>query len=135
MKQLLKRTKLKLLKDKYSIVGIPIKQFNKLDFKKFQKKFFSVVYGDKEITLIINEKNWNSIKNNFKRYKVEKNYRILTLDVNLSLDVVGYLAVISTILASNKISIGVISSYSKDHLLIKNKDVKKALKVLKEIKK
>jgi len=130
IKQLLRKTKLKLSKEKYSIVSIPLKQFNRLDLKKFQKKLFSLIYEKDEITLIINQDNWKSIKNNFKNYKLEKNYRILTLDVNLNWNVVGYLAAVSKALADNKISIGVISTYLKDHLLIKDKDVKRAVNVL-----
>ena len=135
IKQLLKKTKLKLLSDKYIFISIPLNQFNRLDLKQFQKKFFSITYEKDGITLTINEKNWNKIKVNFKKCKVGKNYRIITLDIKLNPNVVGYLAAISKILADNNISIIAISTYQKDHLMIKNKDTKKALKVLKKLKK
>ena len=133
-KQLLKKTRLKVLPDTYAIVRLPLNQFSKLDLRRFQKNFFSIIYEKKEITLILDQKNWNMIKKDFTNYKIQRNYRILTLDVNLEWDVVGYLASVSKALADKNIPLGVLSGYSTDHLSIRNKDVKNALNALRTLK-
>jgi len=52
------------------------------------------------------------------------------LDVVLPWNVVGYLARVTEILAAANISVGALSSFSRDHLLIKQADLGNALKVL-----
>ncbi|MFH1641620.1 MAG: ACT domain-containing protein [Nanoarchaeota archaeon] len=122
---------MKISKEKYCIVSIPSKQIERFDLVNLSKNFYSFIYDTNNITLIINQKNWKEIEKNFALYKIEKSFRILTPDAELSWDVVGFIANLTKILAENKISVGVISSFSKDHLLIRNKDVRKARKVLK----
>jgi len=46
---------------------------------------------------------------------------------------VGFLAKISKILADENISIFVISAYSTDHILVKDKDINKVIKKLESI--
>jgi hypothetical protein len=61
----------------------------------------------------------------------EKNWKILTLDVVFPLDTVGILAKISGILAERGISVLTISAYSRDHFLIREKDMEDATEALK----
>jgi hypothetical protein len=53
----------------------------------------------------------------------------MTLPFNL----VGFLAEISKALADENISVFVISAYSTDHILVKKRDLVKAIKKLKEL--
>ncbi len=62
--------------------------------------------------------------------KTEGAFRMLTFNIELNWDVVGYFALISKILAEAEIPIAAVSAFSKDHLLIKQQDLPKALKVL-----
>jgi hypothetical protein len=55
--------------------------------------------------------------------EAEKNWKILTLDVVFPLDTVGILAKISGVLFEHGISIMAISAYSRDHFLIREKDM------------
>ena len=50
----------------------------------------------------------------------------------MDFNVVGFLAEVSRILAESNISIYAVSAFSRDHLLIKQDDLAKALKVLGE---
>jgi hypothetical protein len=127
--------KWKLLRDKYVIVSIPTKESKNLQIEKFQKEFLSIIYEKDEITLIIKGKNYDKIKKSFKKAEVERNFRIITYDEILDWNITGFISKIAEVLAKNKIVMGVISAYSKDHFLIKDKDIKKALKILKELKK
>jgi hypothetical protein len=54
----------------------------------------------------------------------------LTFDIELDLNVVGFFAEISRILAEDDVPIMALSAFSRDHLLIKQNDLAKALKAL-----
>jgi hypothetical protein len=62
--------------------------------------------------------------------RVEPGFRLVTLDVELQWDVVGYLARVTEILAAEGISVGALSAFSRDHLLIKQADLGRALRAL-----
>ncbi|MCK4310334.1 MAG: ACT domain-containing protein, partial [Methanomicrobia archaeon] len=51
----------------------------------------------------------------------------------LPFELVGFLAKISKVLADEKISIFAISAYSTDHILVKEKDLAKAIKKLENL--
>ena len=65
--------------------------------------------------------------------EAEKDWKILTLDVVFPPDTVGILARISGTLAERGISIMAISAWSRDHFLVKQKDIKKATEALNSI--
>jgi hypothetical protein len=114
---------------------------------------FANITDKDEITVIIDQnklklhsqsttENQNSFKSNIKNYsdsdkqnltEIEKDWKILTLDVVFSLDTVGILAKISGVLAERGISIMTISAYSRDHFLIREKDMDGATAALKSL--
>ena len=63
----------------------------------------------------------------------EKDWKILTLDVVFAMNTVGILARISGVLAKRGISIMTISAYSRDHFLIREKDMPVAIGALQSI--
>lgn len=58
--------------------------------------------------------------------------RMITLTVHSSLDAVGFLAAITTKLASSGISVNPVSAYYHDHLFVASKDAGNTLKLLLE---
>ena len=68
----------------------------------------------------------------FQDAKVERNFRLLSFDIELDFNVFGFLAEISRILAEAEIPIVALSAFSRDHILIKQENLAKALKVLGE---
>lgn len=62
--------------------------------------------------------------------RCENDWRAFKFEAVLDFNLVGILAKISTILAENKISIFVLSTYNTDYILIKNKDVVLAKQLL-----
>jgi hypothetical protein len=62
--------------------------------------------------------------------RVEAGFRLVTLDVELPWNVVGFLAHVTQILAGEGIAVGALSAFTRDHLLIKQDDLGKALRVL-----
>lgn len=97
--------------------------------KKTNMQAFANIVDKNEITCIVQEKYCN------KEYMIaiEPGWKIVTFDMALPFGLVGFLAKISSALAKEKISIFVISSFSTDHILIKQDKLKKALLVLKEL--
>ena len=100
--------------------------FAVLKSKKAYPEAFANIIDKNEITVIIDQ-------SKFKEedvIEVEKDWKILTFDMVLPFGLVGFLAKISQVLADEKISIFVISAYSTDHILVKKRDLTKAVKKL-----
>lgn len=66
--------------------------------------------------------------------KTQRGYKIFTFDMKLPFRLVGFLAKISKALTDKKISIFAISAYSTDHILIRKRDLRKAIDVLKNLR-
>lgn len=97
--------------------------------KRTSPDAFANIIDKNDITLVIDQQkvSENEVIN------IDKGWKILTFDMVLPFDLVGFLATISKALADERISIYVISAYSTDHILIKEKDIEKAQEVLKKL--
>lgn len=100
--------------------------------KKVLPNSFAVIKDKNEITCVISQ---SKIKDNKNIIKVDKDWKILTFDMVLPFGLVGFLAKISKTLADAKVNVFVISAYSTDHILVKERDLEKALKHLELIEK
>jgi len=90
-----------------------------------------MIFRDKwEVTLLLDEVDFKTIRYAIREAKTRGNFRLLSFDIELDFDTVGFLAQVSKILAEANISIVALSAFSRDHLLIKQEDLPKALKVL-----
>lgn len=87
---------------------------------------FATIIDRKEITLVKDQKELNE-KNII---AIEKEWKLLTFDMVLAFEVVGFLAAIAQELAKVGVSIFVISSYSTDHLFVKEKDLGETIETL-----
>ena len=91
------------------------------------------IFKDKwEVTLLLDETDFETMRTGLREAKIERGFRLLSFDVELDFTVVGFLAFISQKLAENAIPIVALSAFSRDHLLIKQEHLPKALKVLGE---
>lgn len=62
----------------------------------------------------------------------EKDWKVLKIEGPLDFSLVGILASISTVLAQNEVSIFAISTYDTDYMLVRDKDLQKAVEALEE---
>jgi hypothetical protein len=93
-----------------------------------------MILSDKyEVTLMLDEIDYRTCRHAIREAKIEGGFRLLTFEVVLDFNVVGFLAEVSRILAEAGISIIALSAFSRDHLLIKQDDLARALKVLGEV--
>lgn len=90
---------------------------------------FATIIDKNEITLVIEQGKVNERE----VIDIEKDWKILTFDMVLPFGLVGFLATVSKALADEGISIYVISAYSTDHILIKEKDIVRAEKKLRKL--
>jgi hypothetical protein len=129
------KTRINVQSGEYLIIKLPLKYGAMLrDLTKFVKEpFFNYTVEPAEITLVVHEKDWQNIGRDFVETKIEHGYNVITLEVTLDWDVVGYLAVVSRVLADVGVPIGVISSHRTDHLLIKKYDLQKTIFVLQDL--
>ncbi len=88
---------------------------------------FAVIRDKSEITVIIEESRYRMED----VLKVEPGWKIITFDMVLPFGLIGFMARISGELADAGISLFAVSAYSTDHVLVKKKDLPKAISRLK----
>jgi len=91
--------------------------------------FFAAVRDFEEITLILKESELEKIN----PLKAEKGFRLITFEKVMSFDTVGFIAKVSSALAENGIPVLVLSSYSTDHILVRESDLERAVEVMKKV--
>ena len=97
--------------------------------KKPYLKAFANIIDKNETTVIIEQSKYDKES----VIDIEKDWKILTFDMVLPFEVVGFLAKVSKVLADEKIPIFAISAYSTDHILVKEKDLIRAKEKLKDL--
>jgi hypothetical protein len=90
---------------------------------------FAVITDKDEITIIIDQKKLQDIIPN----EYEKNWKILTLDIIFPMNTIGILSKISGCFAEKGIPVMTVSAYSRDHFLVREKDMDDAVTALKSI--
>lgn len=95
---------------------------------------FAVIHDRKEtneITAVIDQTKLEAHKEDIIEFDAD--WKIITFDMILPLDMVGWLAEVTDEFAEEGISILVLSSYSTDHVLVQSYDLEKAVKKLKSL--
>jgi hypothetical protein len=93
---------------------------------------FMLLRDEHEVTLLLDETDWRTMRHAARDARVEGDFRLLTFNIELDWKTVGFLARVTEILAGAGISCGALSAFSRDHLLIKQDDLAQALRVLGE---
>ena len=134
--ELLRRTRVEVLPATYFMVGLRHEDWQRVleqpELSPRGDAPYMLLRDAMEVTLLLDETDWQTMRHAARDARVEGGFRLLTLDVELGWEVVGYLARITTILAEAGISVGALSAFSRDHLLIKQDDLGRALRVLGE---
>lgn len=132
--ELLSKTKIEVSPEIFTLISLSHENWLKiLESPELSPRMtapFMIFRDNREITLLLDETDFTTIKHAFRDAKTEGNFRLLTFDIELSFNVVGFMAAITKILAESEISIVSLSAFSRDHILIKQTDLAKALKSL-----
>ena len=134
--ELLKTAKVEVSPETFFLVSLPHADWVKLlENPELSPRMTApfMIFRDKwEVTLLLDAVDFGTIRHAIRNAKTEGNFRLLSFDIELDFSVVGYLAEVTRILAEAEISIVALSAFSRDHVLIKQADLAKGLKVLGE---
>lgn len=133
---MLRRSKIEVSPETYAVLSLTENEWARLlenpELSPRMTSPFMIFKDSWEVTLVLDETDFQTIRHALRDAKVEKNFRLLSFDVELPFDIVGFMARVSGILAESEISILPISSFSRDHLLIRQEDLASALKAMRE---
>ena len=132
--RLLAETEITLHPDSFTIVSIDRSEEDKArgilaDLDPFSSLTFDVA----EVSLVVRAEDWEVLRERFNVYREEGPYRLITFDIVLDLSIVGFMAVVSRRLADEGVSIYALSTYLRDHILVKEGDCVKAVEALRSL--
>jgi hypothetical protein len=134
--ELLRQARVEVSPATFVLVGLRHGEWQRLlenpELSPRAESIFMLLRDPFEVTLLLEEEDWRAMRHAARDAKVEGGFRLVTLDVELPWNVVGFLARVTEILAAAGIAVGALSAFSRDHLLIKQDDLGKALRVLGE---
>jgi uncharacterized protein len=134
--ELLRQTRVEVAPATYFLIGLRHEDWQRLlenpELSPRGSSPFMLLRDEHEVTLLLDETDWRTMRHAAREARIEGGFRLLTLDVKLGWQVVGYLARVTEILAAANVPVGALSAFSRDHLLIKQDDLGKALRVLGE---
>src|ERR671926_501290 len=114
----------------FVLVGMRLEDWRRLlespELSPRAESVFCLLRDPFEVTLLLEEDDWRAMRNAARDARVEVGFRLVTLDVELEWNVVGFLARVTEILAKEGIAVGALSAFSRDHLLIKQDDLGRA---------
>lgn len=133
---LLRRTKVEVAPETFVLIALSPENYRRLlenpELSPRGAAPFMLLSDKYETTMLLDSIDWQTMRHAAREAKVESGFRLLTFSVELDWKIVGFLAFVAGILAEANISVGVVSAFSRDHLLIKQDDLAKALKLLSE---
>ena len=113
-----------LMKDKYAVCRLSKEQ--RIPAWAYEGEFFSITRTPEELSIVCLQGNVPE------GIKCEFEWRMLKIEGPLDFSLIGILSKISSLLAQNSISIFAVSTYDTDYILVKEKDISNAIKVLSE---
>ncbi len=131
---LLAETKVTLHPDSFTIVSIDRSEEDKArGIIADLDPFFSLTFDVAEVSLVVKAEDWAVLRERFEEYREEGPFRLITFDIVLDLAIVGFMAGVSQRLADEGVSIYALSTYLRDHILVKEGDCVKAVEALRSL--
>jgi hypothetical protein len=82
------------------------------------RPFSALVVDKDEVTLVLPQDDWDEFAARLPDYREVRDYRLITFDLPLDLQIVGFMALVSRILAEAEISILALGAFERDHILV-----------------
>lgn len=131
IKKILSETRILVHPETFTLVSINWKEEEKARLLlQDLEAFSSVTFDHAEVSLVLRSDRWAELRGGFRDFEEEGPYRLITFDIVLDLSIVGFMAVISARLAEAGVSIYALSTFLRDHILVKSGDAEKAVDVL-----
>ena len=132
--ELLRQARVEVAPATFRLVGLRHEDWARLlenpELSPRASSSFMLLKDEHEVTLLLDEEDWRTMRHAVRDARVEGDFRLLTFDLVLDWEVVGFLALVTRILAEAGVSCGALSAFSRDHLLVKQDDLPKALLAL-----
>ena len=133
-KELLKKARVAVTPGFYSLVSLQKDAWHALladpQLSPRMSSPFMILMDQWEVTLLLDETDMRNIRPGLGGAKVQNDFRLLSLDLPLGFDEVGIMAELSGGLAGAGVPILAVSAFTRDHLLIKQEHLAKALVAL-----
>jgi len=134
MRRILSETVVKEHADDYTVVSIKLDEEAKAkSLLRDLQPFSSVTYDNNEVSVVLRTSEWERLKGEFSGFDEAGPYRLLTFDIVLDLSIVGFLSVVSAVLAEEGVSIYALSTYLRDHILVRKEDSQRAVAALRKL--
>lgn len=129
---LLSRARIVVRPERFALVGLPGDQLAPalVVLATDPPRFASVVAEPDVTSLVVAEDLWSEMDWEFPGARVERGYRVITFDLEMGWEIVGFLATVASLLAAAGIPLGAICAYTRDHLFVHDDYVEKAVSVL-----
>lgn len=131
---ILRETRVAVSPDTFALVSISAEDWPRVisdpDRSPRMTAPFMIFKDGFEVTLMLDEADLANMRPALDAARVENGFRLLTFETAMDFNVVGFMADVAGILAEADISIIPVSSFSRDHILVKQNDLAAALKAL-----
>src|SRR5437588_8406244 len=108
--ELLSRARVEVAPATFVRVGMRHEDWNRLlenpELSPRAESNFMLLRDPFEVTLLLEEEDWRSMRHAARGAKVEGGFRLLTFDIELPWNVVGFLARVTEILAGEGVAVG-----------------------------
>lgn len=132
--EILRKTKIDVAPGTFAMISLKFEEWQQLlqnnELSPRGDAPFMILRDSQEVTLLLDETDFQTVRHAVRDARVEKNFRLLTFDIELDWTIIGFLSLVSKILADAEIPIACLSAFSRDHLLIKQEYLPKALQAL-----
>ena len=131
---LLRKTKVEIAPETFVLISLSHENYRRLlenpELSPRGTAPFMLLADKYETTMLLDAVDWQTMRHAARDAKIESNFRLLTFSIELDWSVVGFLAFVANVLAEANVSVGAVSAFSRDHLLIKQEDLPRALNIL-----
>ncbi len=134
LRKIFRRTKLVVLPEDYFMIRLPadIQAIPGEWYRPLTTRYAVFVREPKDVTLIIPRRKWLRMQAMFSESRVSEPMKVVIFDIELGINVYGFIAAISRVLADNKISIMPVSSFHRDHILVRKMDLPRTVRLLRQ---
>jgi hypothetical protein len=113
---------LKILEKDYSIYKFDTEYI--INVNNLAEEFISITKTEDELSVVAQQNKFNDF------IAIENDWKIIKIEGILDFNLIGILSKISNILAGEKISIFVLSTYNTDYIMVKRDDLNKTIETL-----
>lgn len=132
--EILRETKVVVSPDTFNLVALDRKDFARLlenaELSPRMTSPFLILMDAYEVTMMLDETDFGTMRHALRDARIERGFRMLSFDTALDFELVGFIAIVARILAEADVPIIPLSGYSRDHVLIKQGDLSRALKAM-----